>query len=53
MARHRMPVEVAMVTGADTSSPGRLRGRSAPVAKSLGVTLIFARSEDPLDRFTN
>jgi len=36
MPRHRLPVEVASVTGADKRSPGRFKGRSAPVVKSLG-----------------
>ena len=37
MARPRLPAEVASVTGADKRSPGRFKGRSAPVAKSLGL----------------
>lgn len=37
MSRPRLPVGVATVTGADKRSPGRFKGRSAPVVKSLGV----------------
>lgn len=37
MARPRLPVGVATVTGADKRSPGRFKGRGAPVVKSLGV----------------
>ena len=36
MARPRLPVEVASVTGADKRSPGRFKGRVEPVVKSLG-----------------
>jgi len=36
MARPRLPEKVAAVTGADKRSPGRFKGRSAPVVRSLG-----------------
>jgi hypothetical protein len=36
MTRNRLPVEVASITGSDKRSPGRFKGRSAPVVKSLG-----------------
>ena len=36
MARPRLPEKVASVTGADKRSPGRFKGRSAPVVRSLG-----------------
>lgn len=36
MGRPRLPGTVATVTGADKRSPGRFKGRSAPVVKSLG-----------------
>ena len=36
MARPRLPVEAVSVTGADKHNPGRFKGRSAPVVKSLG-----------------
>lgn len=37
MARPRLPVEVASVTGAAAKNAGRFKGRSAPVVKSLGL----------------
>jgi hypothetical protein len=36
MTRNRLPVEVASITGADKRNPGRFKGRSDPVVKSLG-----------------
>ena len=37
MARPRLPVAVASITGADRRSPGRFKGRSAPPVRSLGL----------------
>jgi hypothetical protein len=36
MARPRLPVEVASITGSAQRSPGRFKGRSAPVVACLG-----------------
>jgi len=37
MARPRLPVEVASITGAEGKNPKRHRGRSAPPVRSLGL----------------